>query len=53
MDDVIPLAATLAAISLPIGALFALMDQRPVLAGALLVCTAFAIFVRETRGKSD
>ena len=48
MVDPIPMAATVAAAVLAAAAFVTLFMQRPIVAGTLFVCTAFAIYVRET-----
>lgn len=48
MSRLIPLAATMTAIVLVVGAVIAVMSERLVLGGTLLMFTAFAIYIRET-----
>ncbi len=48
MSRWIPLAATIVAGLLVIGAVLAVASERLVLGGTLLMFTAFAIYVRET-----
>ncbi|MEF8814695.1 MAG: hypothetical protein V5A55_12890 [Halovenus sp.] len=50
MVNVIAIAATVAAALLGVAAFVALSIDRFVLSGTLFVLTAFAIYVRETKG---
>lgn len=47
MDEPIRYAATIAAVALAVTAFVVLSMERMVLAGTLLVLTAFAIYIRE------
>lgn len=45
--------ATVAAAGLLFAAILALISGRPVLAGTLLIFTAFAIYLREIHGREE
>lgn len=50
MDDAIAIGATVLAVVLALAAFALVWMERPVAAGTCFLFTAFAIYVRETRG---